>query len=344
MTTFGRDSSSWTPTISDANIHSLQFHTCKLTDGLNYYSDPTYKAQTDNAHAAGVPVLGSYHVLWGNRDLAGQADWWLSQATRQTPYWKDMPYIWQPDCEGFGYNGVPSVDQINTFGDMICARAGVPAERYVAYAPNWVYGSKLTQLRYRNYWGSNYGSNPSGPYQSVYPGDGSSRWTSGTIPMVVLQYGSNTDIGDANAFRGTLQQFLDTIKASGTIPTGVDMTVAALITNAAKTQNYWSDMVTNVRPVVAGQQNDDFYRMMHDPNFKSEIRCKNFNGAAEPYGQPLDSPTYETLLSIGFVDISLSGKPGPKGDPGTPGKDGTVKVGDVLTLGTTATVTEVQQV
>jgi hypothetical protein len=314
MTVFGRDSSHYTQAITDDNLRGLGFHTCKLTDGLHYYEDSTYKAQTDRAHNIGVPVLGSYHVLWGNRDLAGQADWWLQRVNALAPYWKSMPWIWQPDCESFGYNGLPTIAQINTFGDLICSKAGVPAERYTPYAPAWVYGDKLKSLRYKNYWGSNYGSNPSGHYVTVYPGDTSTRWNT-YIPMTILQYGSNTDIGDANAFRGTLQQFLNTIKASGTSTVGVDMTVSALITNKAKTQNYWCDMVTSIRPVVPGQQNNDFYRMIHDPNFKAEIRCKNFNGAAEPYGYPLDSPTYEDLLAIGIVDVSIKNAGGSGSTP-----------------------------
>lgn len=330
MTIFGRDSSHYTQSITDSNLKGLSFHTCKLTDGLHYYEDSTYKVQTDRAHNIGVPVLGSYHVLWGNRDLAGQADWWLQRVNALVPYWKSMPWVWQPDCESFGYNGLPTIDQINTFGDMICTKAGVPAERYTPYAPAWVYGDKLKSLRYKNYWGSNYGSNPSGHYVTVYPGDNSTRWNT-YIPMTILQYGSNTDIGDANAFRGTLQQFLNAIKASGTtVKKGNDMPI------------FFED--------EAGTQ------FMADSTFQ---QCWTFNDFTlwKKIYAAAGSPTTSKVLTVdvtagvygqhmGLYTVPrtapATGAPGKDGKDGVDGKDGSVKVGDVLTLGTTATVTEVQ--
>jgi hypothetical protein len=207
MTLYLRDSSSHTNYLGADQAHGLTAHTCKITDGDHWYEDPTFKQQTDRARGYGIKYLGSYHVVWGNRSLSSQADWWVQRAFALAP---DV-VMWQPDCEPFGYNVAPTIDQVNSFGDMVCARAKVAAGAYTPYCPAWVYGSSLQHLRYRNLWNSNYGANPTGAYKSIYTsmvGDNSSRWNSAAIPTVFLQYGSNTDIGDANAYRGTLEQFL----------------------------------------------------------------------------------------------------------------------------------------
>jgi hypothetical protein len=314
MTIFGRDSSHYTTNITDANLKGLAFHTCKLTDGLHYYEDSTFKSQTDRAHNIGVPVLGSYHVLWGNKDLAGQADWWLQRVSALTPYWKSMPWLWQPDCESFGYNGLPTIDQINTFGDLICSRAGVPAERYTPYAPAWVYGDKLKSLRYKNYWGSNYGSNPSGHYVTVYPGDASTRWNT-YIPMTILQYGSNTDIGDANAFRGTLQQFLDTIKASDTV------------------------RITDMPVIVNVTENGGYYMYPDRKWFKAEahvdaaLAAFKMTRADIVKFAKLDD-VRNALGPIPGVDVPVDAH----GNVIVTSSDTVIKPGTVLNLGTTATV------
>lgn len=211
MTLFGRDSSHYTNYLSASQASGLGFHTSKLTDGDHYYEDPTYKQQTDRARALGVPVLGSYHVLWGNRSLSNQAAWWVQRTLTLSPDAR----LWEPDCEKFGYNGVPTIDQVNAFGDLVCAAAKCSSGAYMPYCPKWVYGDQLKQLRYRNLWNSSYGTNPAGGYAAVYPGDNSPRWSSAPIDTTILQYGSNTDIGDANAYRGTLAQFLALIGAGG---------------------------------------------------------------------------------------------------------------------------------
>jgi len=196
----------------------LGFHTCKLTDGLRYFQDPSYQAQTNLARQFGVPVLGAYHVLWGNRDIGGQVDWFIERLDALTPYWRTVPFVLQSDCEPFGYNVKPTISQINSFGDLLIERSGLPSFAYTPYAPAWSYGGGLTMLRYGNYWGSNYGSNPAVPYRDAYPGDSSSRWAAAAVKTIILQYGSVTDIGDANAYRGDLASLLNTIGWAGGSP------------------------------------------------------------------------------------------------------------------------------
>jgi hypothetical protein len=121
--------------------------------------------------------------------------------------------MWQIDAEYWNGTGIvtPTIAEINAIGDAVCARTGCPASSVIAYAPTWVYGTKLTGLRYR-VWASNYGGNPAGPYRSIYPGDTSDRWHAPVDPLF-LQYGSAATIAgqttcDANAYRGTLSQLV----------------------------------------------------------------------------------------------------------------------------------------
>jgi hypothetical protein len=210
MTTFGWDASSWDSVPKSRD--GLDFYTHKITDGDHFYVDTTFPNHIAAARGLGIPVLGSYHVLHGQRNITSQADWWISLVNGYAPWWRSQPaWIWQCDAEPFGYNITPSVDEINALGDLVCQRLGIPSSSYVAYAPQWVYGAELKKLRYRQ-WQSNYGSNPSGPYRALYPGDTSTQWA-GPVDPIILQYGSNSVIAgqttsDANAYRGTVDQLI----------------------------------------------------------------------------------------------------------------------------------------
>jgi glycosyl hydrolase family 25 len=176
----------------------------KCTDGDHWYADPYFKSHCDMARSLGVDSLGGYHVLWGNRDLVSQAHWFVDRVRAQAP----DAIVFMSDNEPFGYNVAPSIDQVNAFNQAVADYAQVPASSVLAYCPQWHYGSAISGLRFP--WiQSNYGSNPTGPYATVYQqtvGDGSSRWN-GPAPMPFLQYGSRTDVGDANAFRGDAAAF-----------------------------------------------------------------------------------------------------------------------------------------
>lgn len=209
MTIFGWDASHYDapPTRRDG----VDWYTHKCAEGHHFYKDAEYQAAMNAARNLGVPVLGAYFVNHPGT-VADQADWWVSIVERETPWWRQVPFIWQIDAERFKYmSRAPTLAEINALGDAVCQRAKVPASSVIAYAPKWLYGDTLKGLKFR-LWASSYGTNPAVPYRDAYPGDTSSRWGaySGQTP-IILQYGSRTTIAgqttcDANAFRGTLDQ------------------------------------------------------------------------------------------------------------------------------------------
>jgi hypothetical protein len=223
MTVFGWDTSSWDAT--PASRDGIDVFTCKLTDGDHFYENPTFAAKMNAMRGFGVTVMGAYHVLWGNKSIANQVAWYIQMLDARIPWWRDFEYfICQSDCEPF-YSGQtpPTVPQINEFHDRVIDASGgkIDSLKNEAYAPKWVYGSALTGLKYR-WWQSDYGSNPTGHYPDIYPGDSSPRWT-GPIPAFFLQYGSNAIIAgqttsDANAFRGTLDDLHAALGGDMTAP------------------------------------------------------------------------------------------------------------------------------
>lgn len=220
MTGFGTDRSHYQDLLPTSLAHGLWLLTHKLTDGDHFYEDARYAAGIAQGRALGIPVLGPYHMLHGKKSITRQANWWFERTNALSPWWRSeyatsssRVWVWQADCESFDYFDPPTIGEINAFGDAICALADCPAEQYLPYAPGWHYGAALKGLRYRNYWASGYGPNPAGDYRSAYPGDDSPRWTATVIEALLLQYGSRTNLGDANAIRGTFANFLTRLKA-----------------------------------------------------------------------------------------------------------------------------------
>lgn len=171
----------------------------KSSDGLNFYTDPYFPGAIGQMRAT-MQVRGAYHVLWGNRSITGQIDWWFTILDRWCPWWRTDPdFVLMSDDEPFGYNTAPSIAQINTAHDYIKATTGKGS---LAYAPPWVYGTALDALRWPLV-SSNYGANPAVHYPIGYPGDTSGRWHP---QAAILQYGSTLIIGnqstcDTNAHR-----------------------------------------------------------------------------------------------------------------------------------------------
>jgi len=211
-TVYGWDTSSHddTPT----SLDGLSFFTCKITDGDHWYENSTATAKLTAMRDFGCPILGTYHVLWGNASIANQAAWYIQTMDKRIPWWRDFPYwICQSDNEPFGYNVKPTISQINEFHDRVIdlSNGKLPFERHMGYTPQWVYGAGVAQQKVA-WWQSNYGTNPTGWYQTVYNntvGNSSSKWN-GPKEIMFLQYGSNTTIAgqttsDANAFRGSLE-------------------------------------------------------------------------------------------------------------------------------------------
>ena len=189
----------------------------KTTDGDHWYADPFFKPHCDMARSLGVDSLGGYHVVWGDRDLTSQARWFVDRVRAQAPDAR----VFMSDNEPFGYNVAPTIDQVNAFNLAVVDYALIPSSSALAYCPQWHYGSAISGLRYP--WvQSNYGPNSTGPYKTVYEqtvGDSSSRW-SGPAAMPFLQYGSRTDVGDANAFRGSAADFFAFLSSAPLQPGG----------------------------------------------------------------------------------------------------------------------------
>lgn len=206
----------------------IQFGWHKTSDGLNYYADPTAPAALPAMRAA-LGLWGGYHVLWGNRSIAGQLDWFGSILDRIAPGWRSDPRfvaVW--DCEPFGYNVKPSIDQVNEAYDYWLRVTGRVS---LGYCPPWVYGADLGRLK-APLISSNYGSNAKVAYWQAYPGDGSPRWQATPKRRAdILQYGSNTIQGphatcDADAYVGTLDQLISLVGGQ------TDMAVDELNRNA----------------------------------------------------------------------------------------------------------------
>lgn len=165
------------------------FH--KFADGLYYYMDPYFPEAARRMRASSFKFWGCYHVVWGSRDPAAQADWQIALLDDQVPGWRTDPrFRLMSDNEKFVYQTAPSIAQINAYHDRWAQR--VPGVVQLAYAPRWYYGSSVTGIRYPVV-ASNYGSNPAVHYPLGYPGDGSSRWADS-----VLQYGSLLRQGTQN--------------------------------------------------------------------------------------------------------------------------------------------------
>lgn len=204
------------PTVRDG----IEFYTHKCAEGHYFYKDAEYGNSMANARALGIPVLGAYFVNHPG-SVNDQVDWFLQIVNAETPWWRDVPWMFQIDAEKFDYmSRAPSIAEINQFGDYLVSASGCRPEQVVAYAPQWLYGSSLSGIKYKN-WASNYGSNPYGHYRELYPGNNSSRWSPANA--LFLQYGSNTTIGnqatcDANGYRGTVQDLINYLRGSSLAP------------------------------------------------------------------------------------------------------------------------------
>lgn len=212
-TTFGWDASDFDwprgpMDLAAAYRDGIRFFTHKATEGTGT-QHKHYGTALNRARAAGIPVVGAYHVVRSRDSVDAQLRYLLDYVTAQTPWWSSHPYwMWQVDCERWPYDNVSA-----TRGhDFAAALAGQTGKRVVLYASKGQYADGIpagTPL-----WNAHYGSNPSGHYKELYPGDGSAGWAtySGQTPKL-LQFGSRLHIGtqstcDANAFRGSLDDLL----------------------------------------------------------------------------------------------------------------------------------------
>lgn len=324
MTTFLWDDSHYgePPTSRDG----IDGYTHKLTDGYRFYEDVEYKLSMERMRDFGTPVLGPYHVLWGNASIDAQAEWFVSRATALTPWWKDFEYwTWQIDSEPFSYLVRPTVAQCNYFAKCIHDLTYTPYTSILGYLPLWSYGAQISQLTIP-WWQSAYGSNPVGPYRDIYPGDASARWN-GPIPMPFLQYGSNAIIAgqrtsDANAFRGdlnALKKFLRPATPGGNpdMPifvqdsrpnAPVEMAGAVYISDGPIMMHLKNPTQRDFALKCWGKTLNDIIKCSTDDQFAAvgvdveKLIPKNDNGG----GTPTPPQTFNVVLS-GGGSISLTG-------------------------------------
>jgi hypothetical protein len=187
---------------NDTNVAGYEFVTHKATEGTSVLHTKMGPRLTA-FHAAGVPVLGTYHVLrtpgsGGVGSLTAQRDYWYAAMDKAIPWWRRHPnFILQIDAETWSYDTV-SAATVLAFAHLL---ADDPENCYkILYASHGQYGNSLTGCGLP-LWNANY------PGGVTYPGDNYPGWTpySGQTPRIAQWTSTPYDI---NAYRGTVDQLL----------------------------------------------------------------------------------------------------------------------------------------
>jgi hypothetical protein len=247
--------------LAAARADGISFFTHKATESTNT-QHIHYGAGMNRARAAGIPFLGSYHVV-RTLSVTAQVDYHLAYVTAQTPWWSSFPgWFFQADLEVWPYDAVAPNYGV-AFAAEIERRTG---RRCLLYAPQWAYGNTVGGSA--PLWASGYGANPTGPYRAAYPGDSSPRWGSysGRVP-VILQFGSQATIGrqpgcDINAFRGASADFAQLIRGEAGLGGGTPLTPGTPITPTPEDDMYdaaaESRLNTRLDAILAKVQHDDY--------------------------------------------------------------------------------------
>jgi GH25 family lysozyme M1 (1,4-beta-N-acetylmuramidase) len=195
--------------LAAAKRDGISFFTHKCSEGSTY-KDPYFKQALERARAAGIPVMGAYHVLWPGNPIE-EARIFFNEVNSKAPWWREVPWIWQLDAEKFeSMPRAPSPEEGKAFLDELKRLAGGRGY-FIAYAPKWVYGDRFN-VGY-DLWASNYtGSGGPRNFKEQYQGvtDNQAGWQpySGRKPRI-LQFSSDAVIGtqktcDANKLDGDL--------------------------------------------------------------------------------------------------------------------------------------------
>lgn len=230
--------------LSAARADGIDFFTFKATESTNvrhrHYAQAMYEAR-----AAGIPVLGAYHVVRSTTPVAAQVAYFLRYLDEVTPWWRSHPcFFLQADLERWSYDSVsPSTGSAFNFA----LKAAQP-KRVITYASRGQYGDGLSGIG-TPLWNANYMVSASYPYRDGYTrsgGDGGPGWRaySGQVP-VLWQYTSNASIGsqhtcDANAFRGTLAQLKSLIGSTASPITAEEIEhMLVLVRKAGEDRQVW---------------------------------------------------------------------------------------------------------
>ncbi len=199
-----------------AKRDGISFFVHKSTEGKTWRA-AHFQEALERARGAEIPVLGAYHFLWPN-NIEQQVDFWMDYVDERTPWWKDVPWIWQIDAEKSApMPRPPNPEEIRQVVELLKERMTQQnATGYViAYAPKWLYDNELTG----NYdiWNSNYtGSGAPRPFKDQYQGvtDFQAGWKpmSGRKPTI-LQFASDAVVGTQHTccvdkFDGDLHQLI----------------------------------------------------------------------------------------------------------------------------------------
>lgn len=178
------------------------------------FTDPYLAQALTRARDAGIPVLGAYHVVApaSQASVTSQVDQFLSAVSAAAPWWREVPWIWQADCEDWGTGCWPSVGDARAFLDLVRARTRHGLT--VGYLPRHHYGPSPDVGH--DIWNASYHTSGHS-LADLYPGDGDTDWApyvgSGRSPLV-LQFASDAHIGsqpscDANAVKLSEQQLIE---------------------------------------------------------------------------------------------------------------------------------------
>lgn len=220
MTLWGVDISQWQAGIDLQRVKNegFDFVIARVGQGAGgpyaTSKDIEWVRHRDEARRVGL-ILCAYWYLGDNispDENAGLCQAWMEDIT--------IPVIL--DCEHGSGN-------INHYRATVSAFAGRGMYTPLSYIPHWYWNnlgspslSGLPPL-----WSSKY-VNGRGYAFNLYPGDTSNYWDGyGGNAVELLQYTNAALVAgyelDANAFRGTRQEFINVISRPIALPTGVDM-------------------------------------------------------------------------------------------------------------------------
>ena len=199
-----------------AQRDGISFFVHKATEGRlggpRNYPDALERARArrnSRARHVSLPVAQQHRGAGGLLDGLRRCE--------QTPWWKDVPWIWQIDAEGSDKTPPPSADEVAravaAVRDRLARQGNVGY--VIAYAPFSKYGDSLPPGF--DIWNANYnGSGAARPFRQQYEGvaDTAPAWNvrSGRKPRI-LQFADDGYVGpqsrcDVNKFDGTLHDLV----------------------------------------------------------------------------------------------------------------------------------------